>query len=124
MGKYALIKGLLNKFDYSVSAGYVESERNSDLADRRLKCNIYDALCGKGLRPVQKFMSDNCDNNVVAEAPTGSGKTEAALLWINGEKAYYTLPLQISSNAIYDRIKNNMVMMMFHYYMQTVCRNS
>lgn len=86
MGKYALIKGLLNKFDYSVSAGYVESERNSDLADRRLKCNIYDALCGKGLRPVQKFMSDNCDNNVVAEAPTGSGKTEAALLWINGEK--------------------------------------
>ena len=103
--KYALIKGLLNKFDYSVSAGYVESERNSDLADRRLKGNIYDALCGKGLRPVQKFMSDNCDNNVVAEAPTGSGKTEAALLWINGEKAYYTLPLQISSNAIYDRIK-------------------
>lgn len=89
-GKYALIKGLLNKFDYSVSAGYVESERNSDLADRRLKCNIYDALCGKGLRPVQKFMSDNCDNNVVAEAPTGSGKTEAALLWINGEKAYYS----------------------------------
>lgn len=38
-------------------------------------------------------------------APTGSGKTEAALLWLNGDKGFYTLPLRVSANAIYERIK-------------------
>lgn len=49
-------------------------------------------------------MNDHKDDNVVVIAPTGSGKTEAALLWLDGEKGFYTLPLKVSSNAIYDRI--------------------
>ena len=31
----------------------------------------------------------------------------ASLLWMNGEKSFYTLPLKVSSNAIYLRIKEN-----------------
>ena len=32
------------------------------------------------------------------------GKTEAALLWSNGCKTFYTLPVKVSINAIYKRI--------------------
>ena len=90
--EYLLIKGLLNKFDYTVSAGYENAEK---------------FLNGKELRPAQKFMKMNRDKNLIVIAPTGSGKTEASLLWMNGEKSFYTLPLKVSSNAIYLRIKEN-----------------
>ncbi len=45
-------------------------------------------------------------------APTGSGKTEAALLWTlgNGTQAtprlFYALPYQASMNAMYDRLRS------------------
>lgn len=102
--EYMLIKGLLNKFDWSVSAGYDVAEMKSDRSERSLCKNIQDKIPSK-LRLSQKFMIDNRDKNVVIIAPTGSGKTEAALLWLNGEKGFYTLPLKVSSNAIYTRIK-------------------
>lgn len=122
--KYLLIKGMLNKFDYTVSAGYEEAETAVDLKEKKLKTNIlsqYKVECQKtvegdtdeytnisnqyNLKPAQHFMMNNEDKNLVVVAPTGSGKTEAALLWLNGEKGFYTLPLKVSSNAIYNRIK-------------------
>jgi CRISPR-associated endonuclease/helicase Cas3 len=45
-------------------------------------------------------------------APTGSGKTEAALFWALGEgnvatpRLFYTLPYQASMNAMYDRLRS------------------
>lgn len=102
--EYMLVKGMLNKFDWSVSAGYHVSEIKPDRSERRLCNNIVNEMHGE-LRPVQEFMLENKDNNVVIVAPTGSGKTEAGLLWLNGEKGFYTLPLKVSSNAIYRRIK-------------------
>ena len=104
--EYLLIKGLLNKFDYTVSAGYEKAEIAPDLQEKKLKKNIEAYLQNKELRPAQKFMMEHKNENLVIVAPTGSGKTEAALLWLDGEKGFYTLPLKVSSNAIYSRIKN------------------
>lgn len=45
-------------------------------------------------------------------APTGSGKTEAALFWAMGDgleptpRIFYTLPYQASMNAMYDRLRS------------------
>ena len=105
--EYLLIKGLLNKFDYTVSAGYENAESVIDLHEKKLVKNIEKFLNGKELRPAQKFMKMNRDKNLIVIAPTGSGKTEASLLWMNGEKSFYTLPLKVSSNSIYLRIKEN-----------------
>lgn len=102
--KYMLIKGMLNKFDWTVSAGYESAEVATDIIEKRLLHNIQTKWAAN-FRPAQQFMMENKDNNVVIIAPTGSGKTEAALMWMNGEKAFYTLPLKVSSNAIYKRIK-------------------
>lgn len=72
------------------------------------------------MRPAQKFMMEHRNENLVVVAPTGSGKTEAALLWLNGEKGFYTLPLKVSSNAIYSRIKIIILMRMLRCYILTV----
>ena len=102
--EYMLIKGMLNKFDWTVSSGKIGSEENIDFEKKKLINNI-DKRYGKNLRTVQQYMREKADSNVVIIAPTGSGKTEAALYWLNGEKGFYTLTLKMSSNAIYKRIR-------------------
>lgn len=59
--------------------------------------------------PFQKQMS-HTEGDVLLEAPTGSGKTEAALLWAlhnrRGEaRIFYILPTQASINAMVDRLR-------------------
>ena len=54
---------------------------------------------------LQRFAKENQSQNVIVIGSTGIGKTEAALLWSNHDKTFFTLPLRISINAIYDRIK-------------------
>lgn len=102
--EYMLVKGMLNKFDWTVSGGYEQAELTPDIQDKELCRSIKDHLNGN-LRPAQEFMEVSKDRNTVVVAPTGSGKTEAALLWLDGEKGFYTLPLKVSSNAIYERIQ-------------------
>lgn len=108
--EYLTIKGMLNRFDWTVSAGYEDAEMKPDLEEKRLKREIEAEWKDKGLKPVQAFMKEHQNDNLIIMAPTGSGKTEAALLWINGEKGFYTLPLKVSSNAIYTRIRER-----YHY---------
>ena len=105
--KYALVKGLLNKFDYTVSSGYDKAEQVSDIDNKILVNNIYSYFKSHNMQfnSMQLYMKENINKNLVVVAPTGMGKTEAALLWADGEKCFYTLPYMVSSNAIYDRIK-------------------
>ena len=78
--KYALIKGLLNKFDYTVSSGYEEAEVASDIDDKILVKNIYEyfKLHNMKFNSIQIYMKNNINKNLVVVAPTGMGKTEAA----------------------------------------------
>jgi CRISPR-associated endonuclease/helicase Cas3 len=53
--------------------------------------------------------------NALLTAPTGSGKTESALLWLNNQmkhsgqgRVFYILPFTASINSMYERLKNEM----------------
>ncbi len=59
------------------------------------------------LRAFQEDSSQNGD--IIAIAPTGSGKTEAALIWASlkndRDKIIYLLPTRVTSNAIFIRLR-------------------
>jgi len=100
--RYVKIKGLLHRLDYCASAHIDEIEKTSiDSSGKYLYQKIMEMY---SLNDVQKYMLENKDKNLIVEASTGIGKTEAALLWIGPSKGFYMLPLQVSINAIYDRI--------------------
>lgn len=105
--RYVLIKGLLNRVDYAASADIKEIEENIKDNDG---FSISDRVQQKytNLKDVQKFMLINKNNNLIVTAATGIGKTEAALLWINNSKGFYTLPLKVSVNAIFDRVEKKL----------------
>nr|WP_280166322.1 CRISPR-associated helicase Cas3' [Priestia aryabhattai]MDH3125921.1 CRISPR-associated helicase Cas3' [Priestia aryabhattai] len=46
--------------------------------------------------------------NLIIIAQTGMGKTEAALLWASNSKTFFTLPLRVSINALFDRVYSKM----------------
>ncbi|MCR8844104.1 CRISPR-associated helicase Cas3' [Paenibacillus sp. SC116] len=103
---HILLKGLLHRADHAASAG-VEVETGVDEAiGARTLDFIRDELC-KPLRDAQLFAINNADKHVVITASTGSGKTEAALLWAQNDKLFFTLPLRTSLNAMYRRVKDD-----------------
>lgn len=99
--QYIITKGLLNKIDYAASSGVTVEEENKDLYDKTL-----GFLRKGGFEPneLQQYMIKNQNKNNVIIASTGIGKTEAALFWVGNNKGFFTLPLKVSINAIYDRI--------------------
>lgn len=106
---YIMIKGLLNKIDYvaSLDKQGVNVEEEVFEVGKSITDKIKEITQEKfknQYRPVQKYMLEHQEENLVVISPTGSGKTEACLLWIGESKAFYTLPLKISINAIYERI--------------------
>lgn len=112
---YLVIKGMLNKADYAASNKKdvpVEVPHPGDLEKQlaegiRRKVQSFDPQ--KPLKdilyPAQRFLAEHSSENVILIAPAGSGKTEGSLLWLNQRKGFYTLPLKVSSNAIYKRIR-------------------
>ncbi|NWO20116.1 CRISPR-associated helicase Cas3' [Leptotrichia sp. oral taxon 223] len=110
--KYVMLKGLLNKIDYAASS-YIPVEEKNDFLEEKMNAFLKNIL--KRDNPendwneLQKFMIHNQNKNVVVVAQTGYGKTEAGLLWIGNNKGFFTLPLRVAINAIFDRVKNQIV---------------
>lgn len=108
---YILVKGLLNRIDYAASA-HEEVERENDFLENSLS-NMMNNWKEKDEKAswndLQKYMILNRDENIIAVAQTGMGKTEAGLLWIGNNKGFFTLPLKTAINAIYDRVRNDIV---------------
>ncbi|CCJ34804.1 CRISPR-associated helicase/endonuclease Cas3 [Caloramator australicus] len=105
--KYIMIKGLLHRIDHSASA-HVDVEIKPEKNISETVVNYINKKLNSNLREPQKFCLENKDNNIIMIASTGIGKTESALLWINNDKAFFTLPLRVSINAIYKRILEDM----------------
>ncbi|HLP61817.1 MAG TPA: CRISPR-associated helicase Cas3', partial [Candidatus Deferrimicrobium sp.] len=103
--RYVRTKGLLNRLDYAASA-HIEV----DIPNRNLEQKTRAFLNGLGgLRDIQTYLLEKQDENNVVVASTGIGKTEAGLLWIGNNKGFFTLPLRVSINAIYKRIKTEKI---------------
>lgn len=101
---FILIKGFLHRIDHSASAG-LEVEKNK-IEDYNQRLEKMFSNKNITLRPFQQKARELADKNVLLVASTGLGKTEFAKLWINGKKAFYTLPVRVSVNAMYERFKS------------------
>lgn len=100
---YCIMKGLLHRLDHCSSAWIpVEDETKDEISKF-----VEEFMKKQNFEPndLQQFAKANQDKNVIVIGSTGMGKTEGALLWSNHDKTFFTLPLRISINAIYDRIK-------------------
>ena len=101
------IKGYLHKCDYSASSGYTAEYENNFLEKslenvlNKWKLDNQDASWNE----LQQYCIENKNENIIAIAQTGMGKTEAGLLWIGDNKGFFILPIRTAINAIYDRIK-------------------
>jgi len=103
--------GCLRRCDYSAS-GHVMIESAKNLADEvyidlnnHIKEKIKDKIQPTKELWQEKILAENNEKNLVLIAPTGSGKTEFALLWAKniGKKLIYTLPLRVALNDLYER---------------------
>lgn len=97
------LKGLLHKCDYSASAHIQCEYRNDFLLEKLESSRTFE------WNELQLFALNHGEQNLIAIAPTGSGKTEAGLLWAGNHKCFFILPLKTAINAIYDRIKNDII---------------
>lgn len=97
-----LLVGALKQCDHLASAGIK--------ALGKLELRDFDFLYSHALYSHQQEASEVM-GNVILSAPTGSGKTETALLWLkkqlqeNGQgRVFYVLPFTASINAMYERL--------------------
>jgi len=106
-----IVKGLLHKCDYSASAEIPIEFKNDFLNEglRQLlnKWKKYDTSVE--WNDLQKFCIANSENNIVAVAQTGLGKTEAGFHWIGNNKGFFILPIKTAINAIYKRVKEEIL---------------
>lgn len=110
--KYTMLKGLLNKIDYAAS-GYIEVEEENNFLINSMDnlLNTWKQINpNANWNPLQIFMKENQDSNVIVIGQTGMGKTEAGLLWIGNNKGFFTLPLKTAINSIFNRVTSNIIL--------------
>lgn len=105
------IKGYLHKCDYNASAGSIAEYPNDFLETslNNLMKRWQSENKNSDWNDLQKFCIENKDENIIAIAQTGMGKTEAGLLWIGDTKGFFVLPLRTAINAIYDRVRKELL---------------
>ena len=100
---YTLMENILHICDWHASSG-AKFNLLPEYSDK-----VYNYLKSlknyNGLNEMQKFTETNSGSYII-QSPTGSGKTEAALLWSqnNKGKLLYLLPTMNTTNKIYDRL--------------------
>lgn len=109
---YTKILGLLNKCDYAASA-HLDVELPPDFLVQKLD-NMMARWQEKNpeakWNDLQRYCIANRDKNLIVIAPTGMGKTEAGLQWIGDSKGFFILPLRTAINAIYKRVKEEILL--------------
>lgn len=113
---YFLLKGILHYADWhgsgKTSVRYsISNEPDSIIDELEKRCRT-KGIIYKGLSPFQKACGDS-SGNLIAVAPTGSGKTEASILWalknakeMGKAKILYLLPTMVTANNIWKRLIN------------------
>jgi len=101
---FTYLRGLLILCDHTASAGFTEV--------KKLPLNFSALLPISSFRKFQE-KSAQVNESAFLNAPTGSGKTEAALLWAqnniqSGKRIFYILPYTASINAMYRRFCNTL----------------
>ncbi len=97
--KFIITKGLLNKIDFAASSGVKVEIKPGNLVNL-----TEESILPYKINELQVYMKENSEENLIIVASTGIGKTEGALLWIGDNKGFFTLPLRVSINSIYDRV--------------------
>ncbi len=111
-----LLRGCMIACDHLASAGKNEIHTALDNMEANLIQHLENRMTERGQHfqdweDFQKTASQTT-TQLMLSAPTGSGKTEAALLWSHknqsetlGNRVFYVLPYTASINAMYKRIK-------------------
>lgn len=100
------IKGYLHKCDYSASGNYMIEYPHDFLEQGLESCMRKWQRKNPNVEwnSLQRFCMEKQNQNIIAIAQTGMGKTEGGLWWIGNHKGYFVLPLRTAINAIYDRV--------------------
>ncbi len=108
---YSVSKGLMHNCDWvgsSLNENFREvcmiNTKPSDI-EEKLKCKLEKENKKYVARDFHKACATAC-GDLVAISPTGSGKTEAALMWaLNSEpsKVIFLMPTMVTSNSLYER---------------------
>lgn len=109
---YLFLKGVLTASDHLASAGYTEILNNSIL-----KKYVNFPIFWDHQNQI-KSVKTSC----ILNAPTGTGKTETAVLWANnfgekepGVRIFYILPYTASINAMYKRMSQKLGLIGYPY---------
>lgn len=113
---YLLLKAILHYSDWYGSSGmdinyHLQTKSSELISEIEKRCQL-KGIDFTDLTDFQKNCASTLDN-IIAIAPTGSGKTEASLLWalnniyeMNGSKLIYLLPTMVTANSIYSRLED------------------